>query len=94
MLHNIEDKRTLDCVASSIDCDKSGSVAMAASSVVDSNTDASQQQSPSTSRATNNIVHSKTFQGGSFRDLHQMLGITYGDRVLYVGDHMFADVVK
>lgn len=36
----------------------------------------------------------KAFQGGSFRDLHRMLNITCGDKILYVGDHMFADVVK
>jgi len=34
------------------------------------------------------------FQGGSYRDLHRMLGVTSGEQVLYVGDHIYGDIVK
>ncbi|GFR52818.1 hypothetical protein Agub_g15441, partial [Astrephomene gubernaculifera] len=34
------------------------------------------------------------FQGGSYVDLHQMLGVTEGSQVLYVGDHIYGDIVK
>lgn len=37
---------------------------------------------------------SKTFQGGCWVDLHRMLRITSGDKILYVGDHMFADILR
>jgi 5'-nucleotidase len=34
------------------------------------------------------------FQGGNFHMLHRLLGITSGESVLYVGDHIFADILK
>jgi len=34
------------------------------------------------------------FQGGCFRHLHAMLGVSSGSQVLYVGDHIFADVLR
>ena len=34
------------------------------------------------------------FQGGSFIDLHKMLGVTAGAEVLYVGDHIYGDVLR
>lgn len=36
----------------------------------------------------------KVFQGGYWNDLHRMLNISVGDKVLYVGDHMYADIVR
>eukprot|EP01039_Chlorochromonas_danica_P007712 gene7712-8519_t len=36
----------------------------------------------------------KTFQGGCWQDLHRMLDVTFGDRILYVGDHMYADILR
>ena len=36
----------------------------------------------------------KVFQGGCWQDLHRMLEITTGDKLLYVGDHMYADIVR
>ena len=35
-----------------------------------------------------------TFQGGNWQDLHQMLNIPSGEKVLFVGDHMFADILR
>ncbi len=36
----------------------------------------------------------KVFQGGYWHDLHKMLGVSFGDRILYVGDHMYADILR
>lgn len=36
----------------------------------------------------------KVFQGGYWQDLHKMLNISFGDRILYVGDHMYADILR
>ena len=35
-----------------------------------------------------------TFQGGSWKDLHDLLGINVGHEILYVGDHMFSDILR
>lgn len=40
------------------------------------------------------ITDGNTFQGGHWQDLHRMLGITSGEQVLYVGDHMFSDILR
>lgn len=40
------------------------------------------------------LAEHKTFQGGCWQDLHRMLDITFGDRILYVGDHMYADILR
>ncbi|GLI63513.1 hypothetical protein VaNZ11_006498 [Volvox africanus] len=37
---------------------------------------------------------SNVFQGGWYMDLHKMLGVTEGSQVLYVGDHIYGDIVK
>ncbi|GIL92324.1 hypothetical protein Vretifemale_19840 [Volvox reticuliferus] len=37
---------------------------------------------------------SNVFQGGWYMDLHKMLGVTEGNQVLYVGDHIYGDIVK
>lgn len=34
------------------------------------------------------------FQGGHWKDLHKILGIGTGERVLYVGDHMYSDILR
>lgn len=34
------------------------------------------------------------FQGGNYRHLNEILGLTAGEQVLYVGDHMYSDVLK
>ncbi|PNW77918.1 hypothetical protein CHLRE_10g456900v5 [Chlamydomonas reinhardtii] len=34
------------------------------------------------------------FQGGWYGDLHKMLGVTEGSQVLYIGDHIYGDIVK
>ncbi|KAL6778220.1 hypothetical protein ACKKBG_A17375 [Auxenochlorella protothecoides x Auxenochlorella symbiontica] len=36
----------------------------------------------------------RVFQGGSFHDLHKMLGVAAGSEVLYVGDHIYGDVLR
>lgn len=36
----------------------------------------------------------KIFHGGCWQDLHRMLGISSGDRILYVGDHMYSDILR
>lgn len=38
--------------------------------------------------------HGKIFQGGNAATLHQLLHIPSGDRLLYVGDHIFADILR
>lgn len=34
------------------------------------------------------------FQGGNWQHLHKMLGIRSGDEILYVGDHLYSDVLR
>lgn len=36
----------------------------------------------------------RVFQGGCFMDLHKMLGVSAGSQVLYVGDHIYGDVLR
>lgn len=36
----------------------------------------------------------KSFQGGNYTHLHDMLDIAHGSQVLYVGDHIYSDVVR
>jgi 5'-nucleotidase len=33
------------------------------------------------------------FQGGNWQDLHRMLDVK-GDRILFVGDHILADILR
>ncbi|CAM9183248.1 unnamed protein product, partial [Discosporangium mesarthrocarpum] len=40
------------------------------------------------------IKHHQTFQGGNWIHLHQMLELSSGDQLLYVGDHMFSDILR
>ncbi|KAL3150708.1 hypothetical protein ABBQ32_000495 [Trebouxia sp. C0010 RCD-2024] len=34
------------------------------------------------------------YQGGFFMDLHRMLGVESGSQVLYVGDHIYGDILR
>jgi len=36
----------------------------------------------------------RVFQGGYWHDLHRMLDVSFGDKILYVGDHMYADILR
>uniref|UniRef100_A0A7S3K410 5'-nucleotidase n=1 Tax=Aureoumbra lagunensis TaxID=44058 RepID=A0A7S3K410_9STRA len=36
----------------------------------------------------------RVFQGGNYKELHALLGIDSGSQILYVGDHMYGDVVR
>jgi hypothetical protein len=36
----------------------------------------------------------KVFQGGHWKDLHKLLAVSAGDKILYVGDHMYSDILK
>jgi len=40
------------------------------------------------------LKRGKVFQGGNWQHLHKMLGIQSGDSILYVGDHLYADVLR
>lgn len=40
------------------------------------------------------LARGKCFQGGSFVHLHDLLGVANGTQVLYVGDHIFSDVLR
>ena len=40
------------------------------------------------------LAQGKFFQGGNAQQLHKLLQITSGDRLLYVGDHIYADVLR
>ncbi|CAL8468745.1 g8285 [Coccomyxa elongata] len=37
---------------------------------------------------------SRVFQGGFYQDLHKMLDISSGGEVLYVGDHIYGDILR
>lgn len=34
------------------------------------------------------------FQGGNWQHLHKMMGVRSGDEILYVGDHLYSDVLR
>jgi len=36
----------------------------------------------------------KVYQGGSYTHLHAMLGVEFGSRLLYVGDHIYGDILR
>eukprot|EP00752_Nemacystus_decipiens_P006623 g5954.t1 len=40
------------------------------------------------------LAQGKVFQGGNWLHLHDILQLSSGDQILYVGDHMFADIVR
>lgn len=41
-----------------------------------------------------NPDQASVFQGGNYLDLHQMLGVRSGTEVLYVGDHIYGDILR
>lgn len=46
-------------------------------------------------RNTNGILSKeKIFQGGNFQHLHAFLGIESGSQILYVGDHIYGDILR
>ena len=40
------------------------------------------------------LAQGKFFQGGNAATLHKLLNMASGDRLLYVGDHVYADVLR
>lgn len=40
------------------------------------------------------LEEGKTFQGGNWLHLHSMLEVGAGEEILYVGDHLYADVLR
>lgn len=54
-----------------------------------SNTDGVYEES-----ASEYLGRGKCFQGGNFTHLHDMLEVSSGNQVLYVGDHIFSDVLR
>lgn len=40
------------------------------------------------------LTRGKCFQGGNFTHLHDLLDVEHGTQLLYVGDHIFSDVVR
>eukprot|EP00879_Flechtneria_rotunda_P000833 GHRR01000958.1.p1 GENE.GHRR01000958.1~~GHRR01000958.1.p1 ORF type:complete len:660 (+),score=216.69 GHRR01000958.1:198-2177(+) len=43
---------------------------------------------------SNSGEHVNVFQGGNYTDLHRILGIKAGSEVLYVGDHIYGDILR
>tara|TARA_B110001452_G_scaffold240804_1_gene222585 strand:- start:10 stop:1581 length:1572 start_codon:yes stop_codon:yes gene_type:complete len=40
------------------------------------------------------LAQSKVFQGGNWNHLHRLLGLTSGANLMYVGDHMYSDILR
>ena len=40
------------------------------------------------------LANGKVFQGGNWNHLHRMLQLTTGSNLLYVGDHMYSDILR
>lgn len=40
------------------------------------------------------LAEGKCFQGGNYTHLHDLVGVSNGTHLLYVGDHMFTDVLR
>jgi 5'-nucleotidase len=40
------------------------------------------------------LKNGKVFQGGNWKHLHAMLSIEAGEEILYVGDHLYSDVLR
>eukprot|EP00612_Vaucheria_litorea_P007260 CAMPEP_0171480788 /NCGR_PEP_ID=MMETSP0946-20130122/6305_1 /TAXON_ID=109269 /ORGANISM="Vaucheria litorea, Strain CCMP2940" /LENGTH=377 /DNA_ID=CAMNT_0012012129 /DNA_START=244 /DNA_END=1377 /DNA_ORIENTATION=- len=40
------------------------------------------------------LNESKVFQGGNWTHLHKIMKLSSGDRLLYVGDHMYSDILR
>lgn len=48
----------------------------------------------STDNSSEDIERARVFQGGSYLDLHKMLGVKSGSQVVYIGDHVYSDLVR
>ena len=40
------------------------------------------------------LKRGKCFQGGNYNHLHDLVGVSNGTQILYVGDHIFSDVLR
>ncbi|CAM9758191.1 unnamed protein product [Phaeothamnion confervicola] len=40
------------------------------------------------------LAKGHVFQGGNWQHLHELLRLSSGDQLLYVGDHMFSDILR
>jgi len=40
------------------------------------------------------LEEGKVFQGGNWQHLHKLMGVRSGDEILYVGDHLYSDVLR
>lgn len=40
------------------------------------------------------LAQSRVFQGGNWNHLHKLLGLTSGSNLMYVGDHMYSDILR
>jgi HAD superfamily 5'-nucleotidase-like hydrolase len=54
----------------------------------------SAENSTGTSDSTSSEERARVFQGGSYLDLHKMLGVKAGAELLYVGDHVYSDLLR
>lgn len=65
-------------------------------SILTSTTDISKlvQERPYPSPDDDMSLSNKFFQGGNYRILHDLLGIRSGGSILYVGDHIYSDILR
>lgn len=56
--------------------------------------DIAAMDSPDQSGASAFLFKGKVFQGGNWQHLHALLEIEAGEDVLYVGDHLYSDVLR
>uniref|UniRef100_A0A7S2P8U0 5'-nucleotidase n=1 Tax=Leptocylindrus danicus TaxID=163516 RepID=A0A7S2P8U0_9STRA len=56
--------------------------------------DIAAMDSPEQSGASAFLFEGKVFQGGNWQHLHALLEIEAGEDVLYVGDHLYSDVLR
>lgn len=52
------------------------------------------QERPYSSPDDDMTLSNKFFQGGDYRMLHALLGIRSGGNILYVGDHIYSDILR
>lgn len=58
------------------------------------NTDGVYEMNALPNGAADFLKEGKIFQGGNWQHLHKMMGVRSGDEVLYVGDHLYSDVLR
>eukprot|EP00898_Chlorokybus_atmophyticus_P002579 jgi/Chlat1/3321/Chrsp22S03415 len=49
---------------------------------------------PAPMEVKDGVLKAKVFQGGNFRHLHAMLQVPAGSQLLYVGDHIYGDILR